>query len=155
MIAHNIGRYPTGEDVSTAYIRTLIGDDELAADATPETHCQHYTAWLRYWTALAVENKKGAKHSPPQNSQDERMRAMKFMELHHQAAYGRCFFTSKQGYMGLGPQLASYGCVIVVLLGGRTPYILRRDGKHHYRFVGECFVHGLMNGEASSHDGNR
>lgn len=155
MIAHKIKQYPTAEDVSTAYIRTLIADDELAADATPETYHQYYAAWLRYWTALSLENVDHSGYSSPQSSQEDKMRAARFMELHYQAAYGRRFFTSKQGYMGLGPQSSQYGCVIVVLLGGRTPYILRKDGKEHYRFIGECFVHGLMNGEALDRNRNR
>ena len=154
MIAHKIKQYPTGEDVSTAYIRTLIADNELAADSSPETYLQYYTAWLRYWTALSRENDKPSQSSPPPRSQEDAIRATKFLELHHRAAYGRCFFTSKRGYMGLGPQLSGYGYVIVVLLGGKTPYILRKDGKAHYRFVGECFVHGLMDGEALACDGN-
>jgi hypothetical protein len=42
---------------------------------------------------------------------------------------------------------------IAVLLGGRTPYVLRKvvDKKHkeiHFRLMGESYVHGLMHGEA-------
>ena len=154
MIAHKIKQHPTGEDVSTAYIRTLIADDELAADSSPETYLQFYTAWLRYWTTLSRKNDEPSLYSPPPRSQEDAIRATKSLELHHRAAYGRRFFTSKRGYMGLGPQLSSYGYVIVVLLGGKTPHILRKDGKAHYRFVGECFVHGLMSGEALACDSN-
>ena len=157
VIAHKIKHCPSGEDVFTTYIRTLIADSELETDAISETYRRYYVAWLRYWTALKLQENPRARrkhYSPPHSSQEDKTRAAKFMELHHRAAYGRRFFTSKQGYMGLGPVESRYGCVIVVLLGGRTPYILRKHGKHHYRFVGECFVHGLMNGEALNRDNN-
>jgi len=35
------------------------------------------------------------------------------------------------------------------LLGGRTPFVLRPGvGEGKYRFVGECYVHGIMYGQA-------
>jgi hypothetical protein len=60
---------------------------------------------------------------------------------------GRRFFTTKNGYMGLCPSLARIDDQIVILLGGRTPFILRKTKKNRYRFIGECYVHGMMNGE--------
>jgi len=36
---------------------------------------------------------------------------------------------------------------VCVLFGGKTPFCLRPWG-HGYLLVGECYVHGLMNGEA-------
>lgn len=156
-IAHKIEHCPSGEDVSTTYIRTLIANSELETDATFETYRRYYLAWNHYWNALKLQENFLARmrhYSLPHNSQEDKTRGAKFMELHHRAAYGRRFFTSKQGYMDLGPAESTYGCVIVVLLGGRTPYILRKHGKHRYRFVGECFVHGLMNGEALNCDNN-
>ncbi|PVH72982.1 HET-domain-containing protein [Cadophora sp. DSE1049] len=59
----------------------------------------------------------------------------------------RSFFRTEKGYYGLGPSEIEQGDVIVVLFGGTTPYVLRPIDQG-YRFVGECYVHGLMNGEA-------
>lgn len=160
-IAHKIQKYPTGEDTSTAFIRTLIANAELDVRATPETYRRYYVAWSHYWTVAARENGIFISDLHAQSSPADELLAAKFMDLHRQAAYGRHFFTSSKGYMGLGPGgTATLGgtdtrCEIVILLGGRTPYILRKDGKHHFRFVGECYVHGLMNGEYLSQDGNR
>ena len=64
-------------------------------------------------------------------------------------AYERAFFPTTKGRMGLGnPQV---GDEIWVLLGGVVPFILRPD--HDYLshvLVGDCFVDGLMDGEAMS-----
>ena len=38
-----------------------------------------------------------------------------------------------------------------ILNGGGVPFLLRPEDKSKgaYRFVGECYVHGLMNGEGA------
>lgn len=60
----------------------------------------------------------------------------------------RRFATSSKGYFLLGSDMMQQGDAIVVLHGGKTPFLLRpkRDGS--WALLGECYVHGLMNGEA-------
>ncbi len=50
--------------------------------------------------------------------------------------------------MGIGDNAPEPGDLVCVFLGGRTPYILRPAKEHKYRFVGECYFHGIMYGEA-------
>ena len=167
-IAAKVHKYPTGEDPSTAFIRTLIANAELLhvranTTTTPadDNYHRYYKAWRHYWTIASREN--GIFISEQSHAQSpsplDQLLAKEFMELHRQAAYGRQFFTSRKGYMGLGPGGTVHlggmdsKCEIVILLGGRTPYILRKDGGHYYRFVGECYVHGLMDGECLGRDG--
>lgn len=163
-IAAKVAKYPTGEEPSTAFIRTLVANAELSyvKATTPDSYHRYYKAWRHYWTVASREN--GIFISQPHaqsSSAADQVLAKEFMELHRQAAYGRQFFTSRKGYMGLGPGgTVNLGgmdskCEIVILLGGRTPYVLRKDGKHGYRFVGECYVHGLMDGEGLSRGGSR
>lgn len=48
------------------------------------------------------------------------------------------------------------GDLIYILRGGRVPYVLRpvpSRGKDAYEFVGECWVDGLMHGEAADWEG--
>ncbi|KAK4100676.1 HET-domain-containing protein [Parathielavia hyrcaniae] len=56
------------------------------------------------------------------------------------------------GLVGLGPAATREGDVVVVLFGGVVPFVLRpaerADGRRGWRLVGECFVPGLMQGEA-------
>lgn len=60
----------------------------------------------------------------------------------------RLFRTSK-GYFGTGPQNVRQGDLVCIILGGKTPYLLRkRDGKDGgYILIDEAFVHGIMDGE--------
>lgn len=62
---------------------------------------------------------------------------------------GRIFAKTRRGYFVLGPTVLEAGDVVCVLFGAKVPFCLRPMGKR-YLLVGECYVHGLMNGEAIS-----
>jgi hypothetical protein len=36
---------------------------------------------------------------------------------------------------------------IVVFAGMQTPLVLRIDRNEQHRYIGDCYVHGIMNGE--------
>ncbi|KUJ06501.1 HET-domain-containing protein [Mollisia scopiformis] len=63
----------------------------------------------------------------------------------------RLLITEEEGWLGLAPANARIGDVIALLQGGSVPYILRP--KRHaetgtYKFIGDAYVHGIMDGEA-------
>jgi hypothetical protein len=53
-----------------------------------------------------------------------------------------------RGYMGLVPSRARVGDQLCVLFGGQVSYMLRKRKDSSYEYVGECYIHGLMDGEA-------
>ena len=57
------------------------------------------------------------------------------------------FARTEKGYYVLGPKVTQPGDIVCVLFGGKLPFCLRPLGDR-YLLVGECYVHGLMNGEA-------
>lgn len=67
----------------------------------------------------------------------------------HKACANRALFVTAKGYIGLAPWNACEGDVVAILLGGKTPYLLRPcHSGPAYEFVGETYLHGLMEGEA-------
>jgi hypothetical protein len=60
----------------------------------------------------------------------------------------RRLFITVFGHLGLGPAGMMSGDVVVLLFGGNVPYVLRPVENERWRFVGECYVHGIMQGEA-------
>jgi hypothetical protein len=60
--------------------------------------------------------------------------------------YRRRLFRTKLGYFGLGSSNVVPGDQVVVLFGGRVPFVLRKKSKH-YRLISDCYVRGIMNGE--------
>ncbi|KAJ9608440.1 hypothetical protein H2200_007428 [Cladophialophora chaetospira] len=61
--------------------------------------------------------------------------------------FNRRLFITKRGYLGLGPYHMQLADLVCILFGGDTPYILRKSSSLTYRFIGQCYVHGIMNGE--------
>jgi hypothetical protein len=58
----------------------------------------------------------------------------------------RLAHTSQHGFIGLVPRRAEIADVIYVVHGSQVPLLLRKSGER-YIFIGECYVHGIMDGE--------
>lgn len=56
-------------------------------------------------------------------------------------------FCTQNGAFGIGPRAAQPGDHVVLLHGSNAPCVLRPRGQH-YQFVGECYIHQHMHGEA-------
>ena len=57
------------------------------------------------------------------------------------------FFVDEGGWIGLAPSGALEGDEICLFLGAQVPFVVRKRGDGKYRFIGECYVHGIMDGE--------
>ncbi|KAF5588267.1 heterokaryon incompatibility (het-6OR allele) [Fusarium subglutinans] len=64
--------------------------------------------------------------------------------------FNRRFFRTEKGYMGLVPPDIQPGDAICLLLGGSVAYALRRSAHETWIYIGECYVHGIMDGEAAA-----
>ncbi|KAF7511266.1 hypothetical protein GJ744_004831 [Endocarpon pusillum] len=92
--------------------------------------------------------------------------------------------TSREHFLGLAPSKAREGDLICILYGCSVPVVLRKVRKdsedipicpmtgtatnedivprvsskkcdHYYQFIGECYIHGMMDGEALRHQRTR
>lgn len=61
---------------------------------------------------------------------------------------GRRLFLTANASLGLGPHGMRGGDVVCVLSGGEVPFVLRPMAGGYFVLVGECYVGGLMEGEA-------
>jgi hypothetical protein len=65
----------------------------------------------------------------------------------------RTLFITEEGYVGVAHYTCEKGNEVWILLGGRVPYVLspmKPDAGGHigfYIFGGDCYVHGIMEGE--------
>jgi len=60
----------------------------------------------------------------------------------------RSITITKCGYIGAIPQEAQLGDLVCILFGCSVPVVLRKHIGEEYQLVGECYIHGLMDGEA-------
>jgi hypothetical protein len=56
-------------------------------------------------------------------------------------------FLSLWGYVGLAPNTAERGDLLVIFCGAKFPYVCRKKCDGTYKLVGEAYVHGIMYGE--------
>lgn len=63
------------------------------------------------------------------------------------ATYRR-FFITHDGSMGLAPTRSRKDDIVCVLYGCSVSIALREEEKGRFSFIGECFLHGFMDGEA-------
>jgi hypothetical protein len=103
-----------------------------------------YHDWKMYLqTALTTTNEPSRK---PQSSKSRD--GIQFANVYTSMSRRRRLFVTKDGKVGFGPSNLQIGDQLVVIFFCPTPYLIR--GKHmteNWEFVGETYVHGLMNGE--------
>ncbi|KAM0266213.1 hypothetical protein ACHAPA_007215 [Fusarium lateritium] len=76
-----------------------------------------------------------------------------FDEIIQQMSLYRRLIRTDDGKIGFGPEMSEEGDTIVILPGGKVPYVLRHvqvtvPGAPRFQLLGDAFIHGVMDGEA-------
>lgn len=138
--------HSTGQTVQEAYLHTLTADVENSDQAAESRG--HYMDW-----SLEAKQRE-ALTSGADIEQEDLYTWVNLSASMRKATFGRRLMWTDKGYMGLAPAAARVADVVCVLLGGSVPYVLRAVGEHEHAFVGECYVHGIMDGEAMPQNEN-
>jgi hypothetical protein len=143
--------------IKNAFWRTLTADVVVSPSRGRETwykrasehHEQDFWTW---WTAVLV----GA----VEKDQGSAMNA--FLANITTALSRRRLFITKLGYIGNGPAKMERSDDVFILCGGKMPLLLRPDSSETFQqglsseprplhtLVGDCYIHGIMDGEAAS-----
>ncbi|KAJ2987818.1 hypothetical protein NUW58_g4303 [Xylaria curta] len=59
----------------------------------------------------------------------------------------RTLFKTSSGKIGLGPEVVLPGDIVTILHGNDSPVILRPESDQYHSYVGEAYVHTIMDGE--------
>lgn len=96
---------------------------------------------------IAVEGMEGDDTS---NSEARTACMLRDIESSFWAAYsGRRLFRTKTGLYGISNQALQNGDGVWILAGAETPFILRNRDGNEWLVVGEAYIHGVMEGEAT------
>ena len=71
----------------------------------------------------------------------------RFQRSAAKACYKQTFIRLDGGSVGVARNTVRTADVVVVLFGGRVPFVLRPQGDQ-YALVGDCYIQGMMDGEA-------
>lgn len=130
--------YVAGGTLTEAYCRTLLMNKILSKSDTLERfHDDHVPGWLEDM-------------GKPTQNEFKRIRRLHeskmFDKYLKEATQNRRLFITSKGYIGLGHQRAEKDDRLCILYGSPVPYILRPHSDY-WTLVGQCYAHGLMNGE--------
>ncbi|KAL8948356.1 MAG: hypothetical protein Q9222_005452 [Ikaeria aurantiellina] len=89
--------------------------------------------------------------SPATNALKIQYRYLKWMKRVSEIVCRKKLFVTGDGDIGLGYEKLREGDAVVVLLGSKTPSVLRRVEGERYVLVAQCYVEGWMMGE--EHEG--
>ncbi|KAF2001693.1 hypothetical protein P154DRAFT_158008 [Amniculicola lignicola CBS 123094] len=131
------GKYQaTNETINEAFNRTIMADIGNEVDGPLELSRPYSMDW-------SLEARDPTELAPADVSRRHNM--LVHMKL---ATFARRFFWTKRGYMGLAPAAAEVGDEVCVLFGGQVLYVVRPFDETKHEFIGECYLHGWMDGEA-------
>lgn len=140
--------YPTGERSKEVLWRTLTGN--LTHEGKPAS-----LDYQKYFESYIDSIKRAAYDEEAPLSEVTSFETRKWLQAFDKGRSVREVFTTHSGYLGLAPPGAISGDIVCLLFGGKTPFLLRNPApiEGHgtcYKLVGDCYMHGLMNGEALS-----
>lgn len=164
--------YPTGEDSERAFARTIVMDNRtprstfsLGRDVEPELLLYN---WLRLKKSLKDMSLDEDIAKYMEDWPQAHREAAAYLIVANNVSRNRQFLMIESGYIGLAPIATEKDDAIVVFDGAETPFILRRlrpntqgeaasepdnaarhTPKEQWELIGDCYVHGFMDGEAS------
>lgn len=144
-----VQRYKDRYDVTTLAF-TLSGGFTLAGNLIEDAsaHVAEYKAFKKWGVERCLAG--AASITAPSATEGEDVAsAYQFYANCGPTVFGRRLFVTDNGMLGLGPLAMREDNEVVVLFGGNVPFVLRPHGNgQHYRLVGECYMHGVMEGRA-------
>lgn len=153
--------YATGEPTRTIMCRLLLRDllwspyyygptigDYQKAFSEEHEHIR----WLREFNKKYEEWGNGLAmkawcqlHPPPSTKHKD---MSSFVTRLTSQLCGNAIVKTREGYMASVPEQTKAGDTLAVVNGCKTPLVLRRREPDGYVLIGDCYVHGLMYGEA-------
>jgi hypothetical protein len=151
--------YRTGQPKDEALWRTMIGDHGLDdVRPAPKEYGDYYRLWQRMLADLDNIFASGKQNIlPPGFNTEQELSDATVLYTRFNSAFGpfnsnRRFCITKNGYIGMVPPGTRPGDHVCILFGADTPFVIREAREPDevltsYELVGDCYVHGMMDGE--------
>ena len=154
LVLGNCQSYPSGCRLLDAFWQTLVaGKDYTGLRKPPQEYSQIFALLLDTCTGRAPSfpDQPIFKRRLTINNLKFRQPSRTYREVQqafNSALKGRRIGITEKKYVGLFPKTANVGDRICVFKGGWVPFLVRQNKDDaNCRLVGECYLHGIMNGE--------
>ena len=163
--------YHNGQDLPEAIWRTVMGDRTTEARPAPDAceanieKCRQLLHSMKDLAAKCGTDLSGIKELPSEHNpllsqfpnwdgvKDWMADISEFTWLCGVPSFPRKLAITSKGYIGMVPKGTNHGDTICAIWGAQVPFVLRPNGgisdggDQEYQLVGECYVHGMMDGE--------
>jgi hypothetical protein len=153
--------YPATSEKYCKVITNIIGlNVSKIAEISVETHEGAFWSYKKTFSLNFVSKNSGNISSKPQSpsslgDQTENANLYEMRKRMEDVAIfegpflrNRQFMISDLGFLGIIPPAAKPEDSIGLFLGATTPFVIRKKENGSYTLIGECYVYGIMNGEA-------
>lgn len=161
----NLKKYPSPNTDFSAFWQTLVaGRDESRMLKCPDSFAEIFSYILdlttgkkgsisgqTYTRRQSLPKGRGGLDEDKLRSRKPRSAGNTFRQVRTamiNATKNRRLGGTASGYIGLFPEVSKAGDRVFVLNGCHVPVVLRPRGDNKFKFVGECYVHGIMGGVA-------
>ena len=130
---------PTGDTMEAAFATIICGDVKVSDGHAERLHS----------SARALQQCRALFEKELQEEEDYLVTSDNYdcaKPVSH-ATHFRQMVYLDTGYLGLATQRCMIGDKVFLLMGGETPFLLRPAGDNYYTYLGEAYVHGIMDGE--------
>jgi Heterokaryon incompatibility protein (HET) len=145
--------YPTGEDLFDVVDMILEADQQREGDSSGIPFYYGDSNKQGFLPRLQPEELESVPNDLPEVMIERIVQF--FMSVNRyqlrnisMAIAGRRFAMTTKAYAGLVPTAAQIGDEIVILQGFRVPFVLRQRPVGGFVLIGDCYLHGIMLGEA-------
>lgn len=137
-------------EVPDSLWRTMVADRGPNGAPAP--------SWYKRACRHAIANKTPTNdvHTGTLISDGKDSMGVEFLKRVRDVIWNRKFFctegdATENPRLGLAPSTAKRGDIVCIFYGCSVPVLIRKiKGKNEYQFIGECYLHGMMDGEAVS-----
>ncbi|KAI9757338.1 MAG: hypothetical protein M1815_001425 [Lichina confinis] len=147
--------YPSGSELFHAFWHTLVaGKNQTGVNEAPADFADVFAVLLDEATgrspSIPGQTYPKRRLTLEQLGRREPAKLFRNMQVAFaNATRARRFGVTEKKHIGLFPRGSKQGDVISVPPESHIPFLIREcSGGHGYVLVGECYVHGIMKGEA-------
>jgi hypothetical protein len=141
--------FPGGQSREEALWRTLCCDQttQIPVQRAPIEYAIAYRVCRKQYEATKVDGHIDMDVFSRSIVPEDLLHYTSFYNTVLRHCMGRNLCVTTEGYLGNVPNGSLKGDKICILFGSAVPFVLRECERGFFKLIGECYIHGIMDGE--------